>query len=89
MAMGQQTAFDEATTLEDKQAARDSGQTMALVADGLYVAGAVAVGVGAFLVLTSGGGESDAAASESADESARVTPWVGPGSGGVDVFWRF
>ncbi len=86
MAMGQQTAFEEATTLEDKQAARDSGQTMALVADGLYVAGAVAVGVGAFLVLTSGGGESDAA---DADASARVTPWVAPGSGGVDVFWRF
>jgi tetratricopeptide (TPR) repeat protein len=90
MAMGQQTAFEEATTLEDKQAARDAGQTMALVADGLYVAGAVAVGVGAFLVLTSGGGEEDAAASSEADDgSARVAPWVGPGSGGVDVFWRF
>ena len=87
MAMGQQTAFDEATTIEDKQAARASGQTLALVADGLYVAGAIGVGVGAFLVLTSGGGEQEAAASD--DETAQVTPWVGAGSGGVDVRWRF
>lgn len=83
LASGKQTEFEEATTVSDKQTARDSGQTFALVADGMYIVGGVVTLVGAYMLLTSGKSEKASA--------MKVVPtgWVEANGGGVGLSTRF
>lgn len=81
MASGKQSDFEDATTAQAKRDARDSGETMALVADVMYAAGAVTAGVGLYLLLT--------ADSESPAQASVAFPWVGESSAGVGVRTTF
>ncbi len=93
LAMGQQSTFDSATTLNDRRAARDSGQTYALIADIGYGVGVVAAGIGLVLWLTGGEAEAQVASPQGDDKArtgAAVQPWVMPGEGGgVQLNWSF
>lgn len=86
LASGKQTQFEEADTADDKLEFRKSGKTFALVADGLFAAGAVAGIVGVILLITSGGSDS------APQQASAVTPtgWVGPhGQAGFGMNVRF
>ncbi len=82
MASGKQTEFDDADNPEDKQSARDSGQTMALMADIFYIAGAAAVITGVILWATA---EPEAQPAM----TLRPTGWVGPDGAGVGLGTTF
>jgi tetratricopeptide (TPR) repeat protein len=84
LASGKQSKFDDATTADEKRDLRKSGKTLALVADSMYVAGAITGVVGVILLLSSGG--------ESEPQAQAVVPtgWVGPnGQAGIGLDWRF
>lgn len=71
-------------TFAERQSAQDSGKTYALVADGLYVAGAAVTAVGLYLYFSD-----DEADTEQAGAQAVVTPWVSTGSAGVGMSLDF
>ncbi len=77
VASGKQSDFEDATSRDAKVDARDSGQTMALIADVMYISGAVVTGIGIYLLL-SGDSESDT-------RQATAFPWVSGDSAGVSI----
>ena len=83
LAQGKQTAFDDATDPVAKQDAKDSGETFALVADVMYIAGAVSVITGIILWAT--------ASPEEPPQQAgwHTGGWVGPDGAGVSLGTRF
>lgn len=81
IASGKQSEFEDATTTQAKIDARDSGQTMALIADVMYISGAVIGGIGIYLLLT--------ADSSEADSTATAFPWVGKDAAGVGMRTTF
>lgn len=83
LASSKQTEFEEGVSVEEKKDARSSGQTFALVADGLYISGAIVSVIGVYLLLASG--------SEETATAGRVTPlgWVEAGGGGLGLHTRF
>jgi len=83
LASSKQTEFEDATSVEAKKDARSSGQTFALVADGLYISGAIVSVIGVYLLLTSGSNE--------AATASGITPvgWVEAGGGGLGFHTSF
>lgn len=57
LASGAHDDFENATSVQDRRDAADSGETYSLVADTLLVTGAVLTGVGAVLYFTAGSDE--------------------------------
>jgi len=86
LAAGQQSNFDDATTVDAKRAAKNKGETFALVADILYALGALGTIGGVILFATASPAETPPPA------QAQITgfsPWVSPHGGGLAVFGRF
>lgn len=57
LASGANDDFENATSVQERRDAADSGETYSLVADTLLITGAVLTGVGAVLYFTAGSGE--------------------------------
>ncbi len=83
LASSKQSEFEQAGSVEEKQSARDSGQTFALVADGMYIVGGVVTLVGAYLLLTSGKSETASAM------QVLPTGWIEASGGGLGLSTRF
>lgn len=79
LAQQQQTTFESATTTAEKQDAQDSGKTMALVADGMFITGGIATAIGIYLFATSDGDDTDPS----------VSGWISPTSSGANVRFSF
>lgn len=77
--------FRNATTPDARLEARDSGKTQALVADGLFVAGALTMLVGTYLFITA----SPTASPATTAGAASVSPWISKTGAGVGVSWGF
>lgn len=86
LATSEQSKFEATSDPDAKRSARKSGKTYAVVADSMFIAGAVATTVGIILFATSG-------SSESAPPEQQATlpfGWVGPnGEAGVGVSLTF
>jgi len=76
----------EGATYEERADAQSSGQTYALVADGLFVAAAVAAGIGVYFLVSDSASETKPTA-----ESARtvISPWVTTRSAGLGLSLDF
>ncbi len=72
---------DMSMPYDDRLAARNSARTRGFIADGLFVGGAVATGVGIFLLVTAG--------SDDGDTARVMLPWVGQESAGLGVHLDF
>ena len=84
LASDQETAFDTGETPEDRRAARSKGKTYALVADSMFVGGAIATTIGIILFATSSSGD------EAEETAALPIGWVGPGGeAGLGLRLRF
>lgn len=91
LANGQQSAFDDATTSQQKIDARDTGKSYALIADVGMGLGVVTAGVGLVLYFM---GSSEAPPVESKGASSneaqsQVVPWVSTQGGGMSWTLRF
>ena len=84
LASSEQTNFEQGATYQDRVDAKDAGETYAVVADGLYITGAVLAVVGVVLYVT-------AHAEQDAVASGPVKPvgWVGHGGGGLGLVTSF
>lgn len=71
-------------TFEQRQDARDSGKTSALVADGAFIAGAVVTSLGLYLYFSDSDTEADTRAS-----STTVAPWVTTEAAGMGMSLDF
>lgn len=91
LANGKQSAFEDATTSEEKIAAKDSGKTYALVADIGMGLGLVTAGVGLVVHLIGGdAAERDASKVASSKKTqSQVVPWVSTQGGGMSWTLRF
>lgn len=85
MADGAHGDFEDATTLDDRRAAADSGKTLSLVADGLLVGGAVLTALGVVFWATA----SPADEPKEPAQSSRWIPAVGPDQVGVSYWLSF
>jgi tetratricopeptide (TPR) repeat protein len=83
LAATQQSRFRDGETADARRDARDKGQTYALVADSMFVAGAVATTVGVILLFVTSDSETDA------QTAALPVGWVGDSEAGVGVRLRF
>ncbi len=72
------------STYADRKSAQDSGKTDAMIADGLFVAGAAVTGVGLYLLFSGGEAKPQPAAAQ-----AVVTPWVTTHSAGLGMSLDF
>lgn len=85
LAADQETAFEKGETTEARRDARSKGKTYALVADSMFVAGAIATTIGIIMFATSGSGDE-----EPAETAALPIGWVGPhGEAGLGLHVRF
>ena len=95
LAMQQETAFEEATTPEDKRAAQTKGVRNSWIADGSMIGGAIFTTVGLIMVVKrskSDTASSDArslSAEEPAPKRASLAPWFGRDGGGLQMELRF
>jgi hypothetical protein len=95
LAMQQETAFEEATTPEDKRAAQTKGVRNSWIADGSMIGGAIFTTVGLIMVVKRS--KSDTASSdarslseeEPAPKRASLAPWFGRDGGGLQMELRF
>lgn len=94
LAMQQETAFEEATTPEDKRAAQTKGVRNSWIADGSMIGGAIFTTVGLIMVVkrskqsdTSSTGT--LSAEEPAPTRAMLAPWFGRDGGGLQMELRF
>lgn len=80
LALGEQTRFQDATDPDEQAAARESGQMLALTADGLFVGGGVLTIIGLIMILTAPGEET---------QQTTWAPMVAPDRIGAQMMWRF
>ncbi len=78
LAQSQETAFESATTTQEKQDAQSTGKTMALVADGMFITGGIATAIGIYLFATS-----------ESDTDPSVSAWFTPTGSGANVRLSF
>lgn len=83
LAAGAHDDFTNATTLEDRRAAADTGQTYGYVADGLFVAGGLFTLVGIITYALTGPEE------QPETKTTSIMPNVGKDRVTVDVSYRF
>ncbi|MFU8805518.1 MAG: tetratricopeptide repeat protein, partial [Bradymonadaceae bacterium] len=76
LASSSESQFHGATTPEDRLAARDSGQTQALIADIFFASGALVTLVGTYLFVK-------ASPKDQAPAAASLQPWLSPEGAGL------
>lgn len=79
----------EGGTYQERADAQSSGKTYALVADGLFVASAVAAGVGVYFLFSDSGSDTKTAAKSSAPSRTVISPWVTTRSAGLGMSLDF
>lgn len=86
MASDQADLTREGATYQERADAQSSGQTYALVADSLFVAAAVAAGIGVYFLVSDSGSEA-----QPTEASARtvISPWVTTRSAGLGLSLDF
>lgn len=74
---------DTSLDYDQRLAARNAARTQGIVADVLYASGAIAAGVGVYLIVTAGGKD------EPAPLARSIFPWVGKESAGLGMTLNF
>jgi len=83
LASGEETTFNQGQTFEERKDAKDAGETYAIVADGLYVAGGIIAVVGVLLFVTADSGTKDVGMASQGE--IKAFGWVGQDGGGVGL----